>query len=29
MLKATGRAELTDRDHASLGVLAARFPLLD
>ena len=28
VLKATGRAELTDGDRASLGVLAARFPLL-
>ena len=27
-LKATGRAELTDGDRASLGVLATRFPLL-
>jgi uncharacterized protein (TIGR03083 family) len=28
VLKATGRAELTDSDGASLGALAARFPLL-
>jgi uncharacterized protein (TIGR03083 family) len=28
VLKATGRAELTDSDHASLGTLATRFPLL-
>ena len=28
VLKATGRAELTDGDRAGLGVLAARFPLL-
>jgi hypothetical protein len=28
VLKATGRAELTDGDRASLGVLASRFPLL-
>jgi uncharacterized protein (TIGR03083 family) len=28
LLKATGRAELTDGDRASLGVLATRFPLL-
>jgi uncharacterized protein (TIGR03083 family) len=28
VLKATGRAELTAGDRASLGVLAARFPLL-
>jgi hypothetical protein len=28
VLKATGRAELTVDDRASLGVLAARFPLL-
>lgn len=28
VLKATGRAELTDGDRASLGVLATRFPLL-
>ena len=27
-LKATGRAELTADEQASLGVLAARFPLL-
>jgi hypothetical protein len=28
VVKATGRAELTADDRASLGVLAARFPLL-
>ena len=28
VLKATGRAKLTVGDRASLGVLAARFPLL-
>jgi hypothetical protein len=28
VLKATGRAELTGGDRASLGVLATRFPLL-
>jgi uncharacterized protein (TIGR03083 family) len=28
VLKATGRAELTDRDRAGLGALADRFPLL-
>jgi hypothetical protein len=28
VLKATGRAELTDDDRASLGALATRFPLL-
>jgi len=28
LLKATGRAELTDADRASLGVLTPRFPLL-
>jgi hypothetical protein len=28
VLKATGRAELTDSDRASLGALATRFPLL-
>lgn len=28
VLKATGRAEFTDGDRASLGVLATRFPLL-
>jgi hypothetical protein len=27
-LKATGRAELTDNDRASLGELATRLPLL-